>query len=97
MLKRALLTSALVLASLVHITTDVPETRHPGLTFEIARGTCINDNQDGRLHNGEPYYNYISYKDTSAVDGSEMLTIFMYNPSTTYSDDIKYRWDIKIK
>lgn len=97
MIKKALLIATLVLASLTHIQFEPKETRIPGFTFELARGTCLDNEGNGRLHNGEPYYNYISYKDTSAVDGSEMLTVFMYNPLTTYGDDIKYRWDIVLK
>lgn len=60
---------------------------------EIDKGICLNDNGDGRLYNGEPYYNYISYKYTDAKPGNELITYDLLNPFNNYCDDIVIRID----
>lgn len=60
---------------------------------EIMTGTCLNEQGDGKLNNGEPYYNYISYRSTDAKPGDKVLTIDILNPFNTYCDDIIYRTD----
>ena len=60
---------------------------------EIMTGVCLNEQGDGRLNNGEPYYNYISYARTDAKPGDKVLTIDILNPFNTYFDDIIYRAD----
>lgn len=61
--------------------------------MEIMTGTCLNEQGDGKLNNGEPYYNYISYRSTDAKPGDKVLTIDILNPFNTYFDDIIYRAD----
>ena len=56
-------------------------------------GICLNENGDGMLYNGEPYYNYISYSGTKAKVNDEVITICILNPLTTYTDDIVARFD----
>jgi hypothetical protein len=60
---------------------------------EIDRGICLNANGDGKLYNGEPYYNYISYRDTGAIEGDEVVTLTVLNPMNMAPDDIIYRAD----
>ena len=60
---------------------------------EIDRGVCLNENGDGKLYNGEPYYNYISYSCTDAKAGDEVISLFILNPLNTYCDDYIYRND----
>lgn len=60
---------------------------------EYERGVCLNEQGDGKLHNGEPYYNYISYASTNAHTGDEVFTVLVLNPFNTYCDDYIYRHD----
>ena len=60
---------------------------------EVDKGVCLNAQGDGKLYNGEPYYNYISYARTDAQEGDEVITICILNPFNTYCDDIIYRTD----
>ena len=61
--------------------------------LEIMTGECLNEQGDGKLNNGEPYYNYINYSRTNAQPGDTVLTIDLLNPFNTYCDDIVYRAD----
>ena len=60
---------------------------------EYDTGVCLNEEQDGRLYNGEPYYNYISYRSTNAHTGDKVFTVLILNPLNTYCDDYIYRHD----
>ena len=51
--------------------------------FEIDFGRCLNDAGDGKLYNGEPYYNYISYRYTSAKQDDIVMTFSV--------NDFKYK------
>lgn len=64
---------------------------------EIDKGICLNEQGDGKLYNGEPYYNYISYRQTDATPGQEVITICILNPTNRYIDDIIFRYDIPLK
>lgn len=59
--------------------------------YEI--GYCLNEQGDGWLDNGEPYYNYISYRSTDAHTGDKVYTMLVLNPFNNYCDDIIYRHD----
>jgi len=60
---------------------------------EYDKGICLNEEQDGMLYNGEPYYNYISYRSTNAQAGDKVFTVLILNPLNTYCDDYIYRHD----
>ena len=60
---------------------------------EYDKGICLNAQGDGKLYNGEPYYNYISYARTNAQPNDEVITVCILNPTNTYCDDIIYRHD----
>ena len=51
---------------------------------------------DGKILNtDDDYYNYISYRnvDFNTCDGTIVLTYLIYNPDTSYTDDIIERYD----
>lgn len=51
---------------------------------------------DGKILNtNDDYYNYISYSgvDFETHDGTIILSYFIYNPGTDYTDDIMERYD----
>lgn len=60
---------------------------------ELNLGICLNEYQDGHLYNGEPYYNYISYKWTTATTDDIVLTYDLLNPFNHSDDDIVFRQD----
>ena len=57
--------------------------------FEIDFGRCLNDDGDGKLYNGEPYYNYISYHYTDAQEDDIVMTFCI---NDRYGDCLE-RWD----
>lgn len=57
--------------------------------LEIDFGRCLNDDGDGKLYNGESYYNYISYHRTGAQQDDIVMT-FCVNDH--YGDCLE-RWD----
>lgn len=61
--------------------------------FDIGR--VLNNQGDGKLYNGEPYYNYIAYPEEYHTDDI-ILTFCVLNPLNTYSDDIIYRTDFRL-
>ena len=59
--------------------------------FEIDFGRCLNDAGDGKLYNGEPYYNYISYRGIGQQD--DIIITFCIND---FYGDCEWRGDIVI-
>lgn len=57
--------------------------------FEIDFGRCLNDDGDGKLYNGEPFYNYISYH---YVDAQKDDIVMTFCVNDHYGDCWK-RWD----
>jgi len=62
---------------------------------EINVGRVLNENGDGKLYNGESYYNYIAYPDEYHTDDI-ILTIDVLNPANNYCDDIIFRYDLRL-
>lgn len=60
-------------------------------TFEIGR--VLNSQGDGKLYNGESFYNYIHYPDKCNRD-DVVLTICLLNPLNNYCDDVLLRGDV---
>lgn len=60
---------------------------------EFDKGICLTDDGDGKVYNGEPYYNYINYSRTDASEGDELITYELLNPLNNYCDDIVLRID----
>lgn len=60
---------------------------------EVDFGRVLNDQGDGKLYNGEPFYNYCYY-DTDRFDENDIvLTVCFLNPLNNYCDDILLRYD----
>lgn len=62
---------------------------------DIDFGRVLNETGDGKLYNGESYYNYIAYPEEYHTDDI-ILTFCVLNPLNTYSDDIIYRADFRL-
>lgn len=67
------------------------------LVVERAIGIVTNAESqgDGKILNAIDGYDYISYRsvDFQTYDGTIILTYLIYNPNTTYTDDIIERYD----
>ena len=57
---------------------------------EICRGVVLDEEGNGKVYNGDPYYNYISYKGLPVNVGDEVITIDILGCDV---DDIIYRAD----
>ena len=62
---------------------------------DIDVGRVLNDQGDGKLYNGEVYYNYIAYPDKYEQDDI-ILTVCLLNPFNNYCDDIVIRHDVRL-
>ena len=62
---------------------------------DIDFGRVLNEDGDGKLYNGESYYNYIWYPDQYHTDDI-IMTICILNPLNNECDDIIYRTDCRI-
>lgn len=60
---------------------------------EFDKGICLNSDGDGKVYNGESYYNYINYSRTDASEGDELITYELLNPLNNACDDIVLRID----
>ena len=60
---------------------------------DVDLGRCLDDSGNGKLYNGEEFYNYISYRGTGAEENDIVLTVCILNPFDTSPDDIIYRAD----
>ncbi len=67
-----------------------------GHRTEIDLGLCLNNDGDGKLYNGEPFYNYIHYPEKVNA-GDLVLTVDLLNPLNNYCDDIVFRTDFVVK
>lgn len=82
------------------LTAEILEHRTEGDEIIIERCigivTNIDHAGDGKILNtNDDYYNYISYSgvDFETHDGTIILSYFIYNPGTNYTDDIMERYD----
>lgn len=62
---------------------------------DIDFGRVLNEDGDGKLYNGESYYNYIAYPDKYHTDDIIMTVCFL-NPLNNYCDDIILRYDLRL-
>ena len=63
---------------------------------EFDVGRVLNNQGDGKLYNGEPYYNYIHYDVERFSENDIVFTYNLLNPFNTYCDDILFRYDVRI-
>ena len=62
---------------------------------DVDFGRVLNDNGDGKLYNGESYYNYIAYPEEYHTNDI-ILTVCVLNPLNNECDDIIYRYDLRL-
>lgn len=62
---------------------------------DIDFGRVLNEAGDGKLYNGESYYNYIAYPEEYHTNDI-IMTVCLLNPLNTYCDDIIYRTDFRL-
>lgn len=62
---------------------------------ELCIGRVLNDQGDGKLYNGESFYNYICYPERFSQDDI-ILTVDLLNPTNNYCDDVVFRYDIRL-
>lgn len=60
---------------------------------DIDFGRCLDASGNGKLYNGEDFYNYISYSGTGAEENDIVFTVCILNPFGTSQDDIICRFD----
>lgn len=78
------------------LSTEMIESRDGSeVIVERCYGVVVNNDGDGLvLHPYDEDYGYISYRRCDGVrTGTLMLTYLVYNPETTYLDDIIERYD----
>jgi len=75
--------------------SDILENRNGNIIIEKIIGQVLNTEGDGIIINTEDdYYNYISYRGVEGAEvGDIVFTYCIYNPDTTYTDDIIERFD----
>ena len=73
---------------------ELLENRNGKLVIEIGEGRVIDDEGNGESFYSDGTY-YIYYNTDEFKKGDEVLSIFVYNPDTNYTDDITHRIDIK--
>lgn len=62
---------------------------------DIDVGRVLNDQGDGKVYNGEAFYNYIYYP-PEYKENDIVLTVCFLNPLNNYCDDILIRHDIRL-
>ena len=62
---------------------------------EVDFGRVLNEDGDGKLYNGESYYNYIHYPPEYHTNDI-VMTVCLLNPLNNYCDDIIFRHDIRL-
>lgn len=66
-----------------------------GYRTEIDFGRVLNNQGDGKLYNGESYYNYIAYPD-KYKENDIIMTVCLLNPLNNACDDIIIRHDVRL-
>ena len=62
---------------------------------DIDIGRVLNDQGDGKLYNGESFYNYIWYP-PQYKENDIVLTVCFLNPLNNECDDILIRHDVRL-
>lgn len=71
------------------LTEDILANRQGKLIIEKCVGTVSDDEKNGSLEDGS----YISYADVDCAKGDTITTYLIYNPDTSYTDDVAERFD----
>lgn len=77
------------------VTCDLLENRGDDIIIEKIIGECVDSKKNGRIMNPlDPAYDYISYKRVKGVHkGDVILTVCIYTPGNSYTDDVCERFD----
>ena len=77
------------------VTCELLENRGNDIVIEKIIGVCIDNKGNGEILNyTDPNYNYISYRGVRGVrKGDTVLTICIYTPGNSYTDDVCDRFD----
>lgn len=59
-------------------------------------GRVLNNQGDGKLYNGEDFYNYIRYDESRFHQDDIVLTVDLLNPLNNYCDDVIFRYDVRV-
>ena len=77
-----------------NLTAEILENRGDDIVIEKIIGTVTNKKKDGRIYGADQGHNYISYRRVKgARKGDTILTICIYTPGNSYTDDICERFD----
>lgn len=63
---------------------------------DITIGRVLDNEGNGKLYNGEPYYNYIHYDEDRFSENDIILNIDLMNPLNNCCDDVLFRYDIRV-
>lgn len=75
------------------LTERTPDT----IVVERSIGVVTDDRTgDGKVIYNDPEYNYIWYDPERFETWDVVVTFFIYNPDTQFSDDVLYRLDFKV-
>lgn len=77
------------------LTYDMLVNRNGATIVEKCIGVVLDEEGNGEVINGIPDYNYICYAglEEDLQPGTVVLTYCVYNPDTSYEDDIILRYD----
>ena len=77
-----------------NLTYDILANRNGKIIIERMVGIVLDEAGNGKLFNGDDYYNYINYSNVAGFQvGDYIVTYCIYNPMNNYEDDIMYRMD----
>jgi hypothetical protein len=80
-----------------YLTFDILRSRKGTVIVEKCIGTVTDFDKNGELFNGDPEYNYISYRGVRNAKVNDIfITYFVYNPFNNIEDDILLRFDFKL-
>lgn len=66
---------------------DILQNRNGKVVIEIIEGTVLDDKGNGEYSYADYTY-YINYDAETFHKGDKVITVFVYNPDTDYTDDI---------
>lgn len=67
--------------------------RNGKVVIEIIEGTVLDDEGNGEYSYADYTY-YINYDAETFHKGDKVITVFVYNPDTNYTDDIISRYNV---
>lgn len=80
------------------LTREILENRDDDIIIERIIGVCLDSKGNGQILNTtDPAYDYISYRGVKEVHkGDIVMTLCIYNPGNSYTDDVADRFDYVI-